>query len=178
MRPYRLFLTLILICFGTSLFPGKVQAARGIPPSLEFGYGFRINLTGDRIKDMLDLAASLQVDWVAMDLDWSNFWPDPKQQPQLEALDLAMDLAGRYDLAVQLSLVNPPAWARANQAPDPKMTAWFVVNLVQRYPRALKVIELYPGANTRQAVRGIQQRLGWPADGYPTSELLETLRRH
>ncbi|GAB3465748.1 lytic murein transglycosylase [Azotobacter salinestris] len=34
------------------------------------------------------------------------------------------------------------------------------------------------GANTRKAVRGFQQRLGWPADGYPTSELLEALRRH
>lgn len=34
------------------------------------------------------------------------------------------------------------------------------------------------GANTRKAVRSFQQRLGWPADGYPTSELLEILRRH
>lgn len=33
------------------------------------------------------------------------------------------------------------------------------------------------GANTRKAVRSFQQRLGWPADGYPTSELLEALRR-
>ncbi len=34
------------------------------------------------------------------------------------------------------------------------------------------------GANTRQAVRGFQKRLGWPADGYPTSELLRVLRRY
>ncbi|GAB3374368.1 lytic murein transglycosylase [Azotobacter armeniacus] len=32
------------------------------------------------------------------------------------------------------------------------------------------------GANTRKAVRSFQQTLGWPADGYPTSELLEALR--
>jgi membrane-bound lytic murein transglycosylase B len=33
------------------------------------------------------------------------------------------------------------------------------------------------GANTRKAIRGFQQRLGWPADGFPTQKLLENLRR-
>ncbi|WP_313027542.1 lytic murein transglycosylase [Pseudomonas lopnurensis] len=32
------------------------------------------------------------------------------------------------------------------------------------------------GANTRRAIRGFQQRLGWPADGHPTQELLGQLR--
>ncbi len=32
------------------------------------------------------------------------------------------------------------------------------------------------GANTRNAIRGFQQRLGWPADGHPTQELLGRLR--
>jgi len=32
------------------------------------------------------------------------------------------------------------------------------------------------GANTRQAVRSFQQTLGWPADGYPTQDLLQRLR--
>ena len=32
------------------------------------------------------------------------------------------------------------------------------------------------GANTRKAIRGYQQRLGWPADGYPTPALLLQLR--
>ena len=32
------------------------------------------------------------------------------------------------------------------------------------------------GANTRKAIRGYQQRLGWPADGYPNLELLRQLR--
>lgn len=32
------------------------------------------------------------------------------------------------------------------------------------------------GANTRKAIRGYQQRLGWPADGYPNQELLKRLR--
>jgi membrane-bound lytic murein transglycosylase B len=32
------------------------------------------------------------------------------------------------------------------------------------------------GANTRIAVRGFQQKLGWPADGHPTQELLGRLR--
>ncbi|MDE3738219.1 lytic murein transglycosylase [Pseudomonas resinovorans] len=32
------------------------------------------------------------------------------------------------------------------------------------------------GANTRKAIRGYQQRLGWPADGHPNLELLMQLR--
>lgn len=32
------------------------------------------------------------------------------------------------------------------------------------------------GANTRQAVRAFQLQLGWPADGYPTQDLLVRLR--
>jgi len=32
------------------------------------------------------------------------------------------------------------------------------------------------GANTRSAIRGFQQQLGWPADGHPTLELLGRLR--
>ncbi len=32
------------------------------------------------------------------------------------------------------------------------------------------------GANTRRAIRGYQQRQGWPADGYPTRRLLEDLQ--
>lgn len=33
------------------------------------------------------------------------------------------------------------------------------------------------GANTRKAIRSAQQAQGWPADGYPTHKLLESLRR-
>ena len=32
------------------------------------------------------------------------------------------------------------------------------------------------GANTRKAIRSAQQAMGWPADGYPSHKLLETLR--
>jgi len=32
------------------------------------------------------------------------------------------------------------------------------------------------GANTRKAIRAFQQSLGWPADGYPTQELLQKLK--
>ncbi|KDN97166.1 MULTISPECIES: lytic murein transglycosylase [Pseudomonas] len=33
------------------------------------------------------------------------------------------------------------------------------------------------GANTRKAIRSAQQALGWPADGYPTHKLLDSLRQ-
>lgn len=34
------------------------------------------------------------------------------------------------------------------------------------------------GANTRKAIRSFQQSLNWPADGYPTHELLQKLRAY
>ena len=33
------------------------------------------------------------------------------------------------------------------------------------------------GANTRKAIRSAQQAMGWPADGYPSHKLLESLRQ-
>ncbi|MNC66780.1 putative peptidoglycan binding domain protein [compost metagenome] len=33
------------------------------------------------------------------------------------------------------------------------------------------------GANTRKAIRSAQQAMGWPADGYPTHKLLDSLRQ-
>ena len=33
------------------------------------------------------------------------------------------------------------------------------------------------GANTRKAIRTAQQSRGWPADGYPTHKLLDSLRQ-
>ncbi|MEB0041094.1 MULTISPECIES: lytic murein transglycosylase [unclassified Pseudomonas] len=33
------------------------------------------------------------------------------------------------------------------------------------------------GANTRKAIRSAQQSYGWPADGYPTHQLLDSLRK-
>jgi membrane-bound lytic murein transglycosylase B len=33
------------------------------------------------------------------------------------------------------------------------------------------------GSNTRKAIRSAQQSFGWPADGYPTQELLDKLRK-
>lgn len=154
MKSHRALLALALVVLGTYLSPGRIQAARGIPPSPEFGYGLRIDAVSENLPTVLEFAASLPVDWVALDLDWAALWPDPNAQPDLQLIDEAMGLADRYELAVMLSVFDAPTWARTGLAPDPALTVWFVTNLARRYPETLKTFQLYPGANTR---------LGWGA---------------
>ena len=150
MRFLQSCLALLLVLLGVGAFPNQTQAARGIPPSPEFGYGVRIDLEGEYLAESLQYAASLPVDWVGFDLDWAAIWPDPNSQPRLENLDQAMEMASRYELSAQISLLNAPPWARSGHSPEPSITSWFVANLVERYPQSLKAVELFPGANTRQ----------------------------
>jgi hypothetical protein len=137
------FLVVALFCQ-----PQGVEAARGIPQSPGFGYGVRLELSGNNLTDALQTAAILQVDWVIIDLDWGKQYPEEKNQPDLVALNQAMELARRFEIPVVISLNNPPAWAKTASGPDPELTARFVLYLAQRYPQALQAIELFPGANT------------------------------
>jgi hypothetical protein len=128
--------------------PQGVQAAPGTPQSPDFGYGVRLDLSGDRYIDALQTAAILQADWVIIDLDWSKQNPIEGNQPDLSVLDQAMELAQRFDLPVVISLNHAPDWAKNAFGPNPDITARFVSRLAQRYPNSLQAIELLPGANT------------------------------
>jgi len=128
--------------------PQGVQAARGTPQSPDFGYGVRLELSGANLADALQTATMLQVDWVIIDLDWAKQYPEENKQPDLAALDQAMELASRFEIPVVISLNHAPAWAMTTAGPDPELTAKFVLSLAQRYGQTLQAVELLPGANT------------------------------
>ena len=128
--------------------PQGAEAARGTPQSPGFGYGVRRELSGNSFTDALQTAAILQVDWVIIDLDWGKQYPEEENQPDLAALDQAMELALRFEMPVVISLNNAPTWAKTASGPDPELTARFVLYLAQRYPQEVQAIELFPGANT------------------------------
>jgi len=140
---------LFSLVFGVAFWPSTVYAAKGTPESADFGYGARLDIDGAQVAEGIQAAASLKLDWVGIDFNWSTHWPDPNAQPLLAQMDQAMKMAAEQQIAVLVSISQAPAWAMTPTGPDPNLTAGFVVNLVKRYP-ALQAVELFPGANTLQ----------------------------
>lgn len=145
----RLALLLIFAVVLTVLAPNQpVMAARGAPGSSEFGYGAHLNLGGTYAIEGVRLASDLQLDWLAIDLSWQSI--SPKQGAvDWNRIDPTMQAATRSEQPVLISLVEPPDWAQTPQGPDSNQVAQLIVQLAQRYPKAVQAIELFPGANTR-----------------------------
>jgi hypothetical protein len=135
-----------------------VQAERGEPGSPEFGIGAIIYPEGVYVQDALSMAADLGLDWISVPVSWTRYQPDASIAPRLEALDTVMQYAEEHQIAAMVSISRAPSWARSSLGPDPALTAQFVMTLVKRYPQAIKAIELFPGANTRE---------GWGAQPDP-----------
>jgi len=124
------------------------QAARGAPGSYEFGHGAHINLDGPQVEQALQLAGTLRLDWLTADLSWSAMMPDPTAALDFSVLDQVMKTAGQNQIAVMLSITQPPVWAMTEQGPNANLTAVFIQMLAGRFPGVLQAIELFPGANT------------------------------
>ncbi len=137
-----------------------VQAARGVPGSAEFGFGARLNLYGSQFEQALQLAGTLRLDWLTIDLSWATLMADPAATIDFTRLDQAMQTAAQNQTAVLLSITQPPAWALTPQGPNPNLTAIFIQMLAARYPGTLQAVEFFPGANTSA---------GWGATPDPTA---------
>jgi hypothetical protein len=143
------FLGIIILLFLANR-PGPALAESGLPNSAEFGYGVRLDLSGAQINSSIAAAASLKINWLAVDFDWANVWPAKDDSPDLESLNQAMYLAQQNHLSVMISITRPPAWVVSADGPDPTMTVQVVKYLARTYPGVLLAIELFPGANTIQ----------------------------
>jgi hypothetical protein len=139
--------SIALLLFAT-LISLPAQAASGLPDTLQFGYGSRLDINGEHVQPAMNAAAGMGMDWVAIDFDWAEIWYDPGIPPDLNALHHAMALAKNGGLNVMMSIVNAPAWASGPSGPDPELTAGVVVSLANLYPGVLLAVELFPGANT------------------------------
>ena len=105
---------------------------------------------GEDVALALKAAASIGIDWIAVDIDWARVWPDRNSDPDLDALDFVMQKASRYELGMLVSITNPPRWAVTAKGPDQAATIRLVLLLAQRYPQNHLSIELFPAANTAQ----------------------------
>lgn len=149
MKNFLHFLGIVILLFIFTR-PGPVMAESGLPNSAEFGYGVRLDLSGDQINSSIAAAASLKINWLAVDFDWASIWPVKEDTPNLEPLNQAMALAQQNHLSVMVSITRPPAWVVSAEGPDPIMTKQVVKYLARTYPGVLLAIELFPGANTIQ----------------------------
>lgn len=149
MRKIR-FLLALLVGLTAVFWPlHKAEAARGIPGSHDFGYGARLELDGPYFEDALEMAAGLQLDWLAVTLHWSEL-PSDRSEGDWTRLDQAMQYASKNHISVLVSLTQPPSTALKENGPDPIQTGQLVLELAQRYPVIMQAVELFPGANTRQ----------------------------
>ena len=138
----------LLIFLATSAYPIKVPGVRGVPGSVEFGFGARLDIWGSDITSSFLAARTLGLDWVALEFNWERIWPDANTDPDLATFEQAMALAERYGISVLVSITNPAGWAMTGQGPNPELTSQLVYNLASQYPRTIFAIELFPGANT------------------------------
>lgn len=152
----------ILVCtLILSILPFQTaQAARGIPGSPDFGYGAWLFLNGKYYDQSLALLKDLQLDWVAIEVDWAALAKTSNDRLDTARLDQAVKTAAASGTAVMISLTNPPTWALTASGPDSAAASSLILTLWQRYGEKLTAVELFPGANTRS---------GWGATPSPTA---------
>jgi len=126
----------------------SLKAMSGSPFSGTFALGARLDPEGKHIRDATTIAADQGIDWIAMDFDWKRVWLSSDEQPNWVSLDKAMNFARENQLAVMISITNPPQWVLTNKGPDPSQTVKLILDLTRRYPDALQAIEIFPGPNT------------------------------
>jgi len=157
MRIFILLAAVLAALAGAFTPQTSAQAGRGVPGSPEFGYGARLELDGIYLDQALELAADLRFDWLVVPVRWSALQPNT---PYWAKLDGVMAFAARNQMAVMISLTQPPASVLTGSGPDPVQTAALVQDLARRYAGTLQALELFPAANVRS---------GWGADPNPKS---------
>ncbi len=115
-----------------------------------FGYGIRIALDEETMGTAVACAEQYAFDWIAVDLDWGQFWVSPAAGPDYRTLDRFMNHARNYQLRVMISIAHAPDWAQTTRGPSVKYTSALIAKLLERYPTNIHAIELFPGANTHE----------------------------
>ena len=141
-------LAIITIVLAGLVRTRPAQAVDGLPGSPLFGYGARLDLQGQGIRQAIDLAAGMNFTWLLIEFDWTFYWPDPNLQPKWGQLDSVAALAHENNINLVVSVFSPPAWAITAQGPDPEKTSQLVLQIANRYPGIVLAFELFPGVNT------------------------------
>ncbi len=146
-RKFPQFLT-ILLTISIFAAPLNVNAQTSLPAVDGFGIGGRVISWDDRADITIQAAAALGLDWISVDIDWAEIWPEAGASANINTLDEIFTNAHELGLRCLVSIVNPPYWAMSESGPNPDITAGFVAQLVRLYPNRVAAVELFPGANT------------------------------
>jgi hypothetical protein len=141
-----LFLVLILPAINFR----SVEAARGLPGSVDFGFGAILYPNGPFLKEALASAVELELDWIYIPIAWDDYQPESIDAPRLEMLAPVMAMAEQRQISTVVSITRAPGWAQTPQGPEAASVTRFVRAIIERYPNSVKAVELFPGANTRQ----------------------------
>lgn len=133
--------------------PLSVEASAGLPGTAKFGYGAVIDINGKYLDESITTAASIGLDWIAVEFDWEKMWSDPNSPPNISLLSEVIDKAYQRGLSVLLTISNPPIWAITERGPDPQTTANLILSLVGFYANKVSAVELFPGVNTLEGCK-------------------------
>jgi hypothetical protein len=153
---------IILVITSTLLMAAETEAASGLPETLEFGVGARLDPDGPHLLPAINVAAGIGMDWIAINFEWERMWKNPEELPDLTDINQLVSAARQANLNVMISILNAPGWASGQNGPDPDKTADLVTYLGSQYPENLLAIELFPYANTVT---------GWGASPNPSAYL-------
>ena len=148
MHHKRIFLAVLIGITFLSTLPKPAMAARGVPNSATFGYGARLDLWGSDMYAAVELAASMGIDWLAIDVDWARHWPSLDQPADFSALDRALQTARQKQISVMLSFNHAPVWALTSNGPEPNFTNAVLQSILAVYPDVIQAVELFPGVNS------------------------------
>ena len=148
--------TFLVVCLSLIIASTLFSAATGnsaaipdgSPGSPNFGYGARLDPSGDQVEVAIKISGQFALDWIAIEFDWANLQPKSTIPPDWETLDNVIMQARENHLAVMMSISDPPNWAITQIGPDPLLTTSLCRELVQRYSNTLQALEIFPGANT------------------------------
>jgi hypothetical protein len=92
--------------------------------SLNSDIGARVDIKGKYLDKSIEIASYIGLDWVLVNFNWSEMWPDPSLPPKINSLTEVISQAHiKIYLSVLLSISNPPQWAMTENGPDPQITA-------------------------------------------------------
>jgi hypothetical protein len=144
-------LVMILLLTLVSIPVQRAEAAKGVPGSPEFGFGLMLHLDGPLLDETIDLVTELNPDWLYVPVSWVDSQADGSAELNVAALDRVIAKAAQYETPVALSIFQAPDWALTPDGPDAQMAADFAALLVQRYPKTVQALEIFPKANTSHA---------------------------
>lgn len=148
MHHKRIFLAAMIITTMLGALPRGALAGNGVPNSATFGYGARLDIWGSDMVAAVELASSMSIDWLAIDVDWTRHWPSLEQPADFSTLDRALQAARQKHISVLLSLNHAPTWALTASGPEPNFTNALLQSILSAYSDVIQAVELFPGANS------------------------------